>query len=353
MQRVRLGISMGTAALIVAAAFPAFGPAAVAATPPGTTGGAIPDMRGSGATQDPDWVALKEGYRIGVDASRQPIVLSTPLVGGGSMSALTVYSHQLVTSYTSKLVEPEGGNNFAEKDDASTSYVDRNYWNYCGPGAATAAFYYWNPTAVTNKAAGSFIEPTTATTRVSTYWDQSDSDFNGSYATNARNYLMWMAEYVDPPSYGTRGAICFTCSPVGAGLSDLRDALNWEASGENPNTWTNFFYYKVMPSGETSLHDKVGTDIVDWGLAVLVDVRTKYFDETPSPGQWEFLPNWTTSVDHSIAIVGIDDNASPPTYTYVDTCGKHCGSTSNGGTHVVSQHNMFQAIDELGFGIVW
>jgi hypothetical protein len=56
-----------------------------------------------------------------------------------------------------------------------------------------------------------------------------------------------------------------------------------------------------------------------------------------------YLPDWITQgVTHAIAVIGYDDNAG--TYTYIDTCGAQCGSAHNGGTHVISQSQLFTAI---------
>jgi hypothetical protein len=100
------------------------------------------------------------------------------------------------------------------------------------------------------------------------------------------------------------------------------------------------FYQTVGAGGLTSatLHHDVTRDI--WGgHAVFADVDTTY------------LPNWSRSLGHSIAIVSYDDSAG--TYAYVDTCGHRCnGSTqsTDGGVWHVSQSRMYQAIVALGAG---
>jgi hypothetical protein len=74
------------------------------------------------------------------------------------------------------------------------------------------------------------------------------------------------------------------------------------------------------------------------------------------------LPNWqagsaTPHTRHAISIVGYDDTANPPTYTYIDTCGRGCNGragNTNGGTHVISQAAMVAALqDSAGLGFVW
>jgi len=145
---------------------------------------------------------------------------------------------------------------------------------------------------------------------------------------------------VKPPNFSSAGLPSFSTYPTtGSSLSDSRDALNGEASGHS-STWSTFFYQTVGASGLTSatLHHDVTRDI--WGgHAVFADVDTAY------------LPNWSRSLGHSIAIVGYDDSAG--TYAYVDTCGHRCnGSTqsTDGGVWHVSQSRMYQAIVALGAG---
>jgi hypothetical protein len=58
-----------------------------------------------------------------------------------------------------------------------------------------------------------------------------------------------------------------------------------------------------------------------------------------------------------VTIVGYDNAASPPTYTYIDTCGRGCNSRAgnqNGKLHVIAQDQMVAAIqDTLGSGFLW
>jgi len=58
-----------------------------------------------------------------------------------------------------------------------------------------------------------------------------------------------------------------------------------------------------------------------------------------------------------VTIVGYDNTANPPTYTYLDTCGRGCNSRSgnqNGGIYVISQAAMVRAIqDSGGSGFIW
>ena len=245
----------------------------------------------------------------------------------------------LDTSIVSQIVEPEGGG----KDDANNSFTDKNYWNFCMPGAATVALYYFLPTNVTAWPAGSFKEPANAPSTIpagGTYWDSKDK-VNG-YSTYGRAYLMHLAMQVKPPSYAAPGMVSFASYPsTGANLTDLRDALNWEASG-HAKGWATFFYSIVSASSmtQTSLHTDIKKTI-DGGHAVVVAADTG------------LLPNWSRSLSHAITVVGYDDKAS--TYKYTDTCGIHCNGSAkskNGGLWTIAQATLYDAIKADGAGYV-
>ena len=63
------------------------------------------------------------------------------------------------------------------------------------------------------------------------------------------------------------------------------------------------------------------------------------------------------SIVHAVAIVGYDNAANPPTYTYIDTCPRGCNSrpgNRNGGVYVIAQDKMVEAIQgRVGSGFVW
>ncbi len=245
----------------------------------------------------------------------------------------------LDTTVVSQIVEPEGSG----LDDASHSYTDQNYWNYCMPGAVTVALYYFLPKDVTGWPAGNFKEPMNAPSTIpsaGTYW-QSDEKVNG-YHTYGRAYLMYRAEQVKPPSYTTPGIVSFSTYPTTGGtLGDARDALNWEASGHS-STYTSYFYSVVSSSGltQTKLHGDVKATI-DGGHAVVVAADTGY------------LPNWSRSLSHAITVVGYDDTAV--TYKYTDTCGVHCNGSSkskNGGVWTIAQGSLYSAIVADGAGYI-
>lgn len=243
----------------------------------------------------------------------------------------------LNSSVTQYVIEPEG----SDKDDNSPrqSFTDGNYWNFCTAGAVAATMWYWNSNYVTGTAANSYIEPSSASTRVSTYWTSSDNDGNSPfYYTQGRNYLMYIAENVSPPSFSSPGEVTFSGSTVYGTLVDMRDALNWEASGRNTNTWTNYFYYTVLAGNlsQATLHSDIVADTSSYGAPVVVVTKTSGLS-----------PNWSNgTVIHAVSVIGYDDTAH--TYTYLDTCGKNCGASQNGGVYTVDQTTLYNGIQAAG-----
>lgn len=245
----------------------------------------------------------------------------------------------LDTSIVSQIVEPEGDG----QDDANQSFTDKNYWNFCMPGAVTVALYYFHPANVISWPAANFKEPSNSPSTIpsaGTYW-KSDEKVNG-YHTYGRAYLMYLAEQVKPPTYAVAGIASFTSYPTtGANLVDARDALNWEASAHASN-YHSFFYSIVSATGLSALtlHGDIKKTI-DSGHAVVAAANTGY------------LPNWSRSLSHAITIVGYDDIAT--TYKYTDTCGVHCngsGKAKNGGVWTIAQSALFDAITSDGAGYV-
>lgn len=230
----------------------------------------------------------------------------------------------LDTTVVAEIVEPRGSGS----DALGHSYTDKNYWNFCAPGATTAALSFFGSHA-TSWPAGYFEEPY-GPYRIKTYWDDAHS----------HAYLMHIAEQVQPPNFTTPGLPSFSTYPTtGSSLHDTRDVLNWEASN-HASTWKTFFYEDVAGStvSATTLHNDVRRDVFG-GHAVVADVNTAY------------LPNWSRSLGHAIAIVGYDDSAG--TYAYVDTCGAACNGSSqatNGGVWHISQSRMHTAITSFGVG---
>ena len=129
-------------------------------------------------------------------------------------------------------------------------------------------------------------------------------------------------------------------------LIDVRDALNWEASGRNTSTWSNYFYLAVTPGNlsASQLHTYVKSDLYNSQVPLIVSVNENV------------LPDWSgSSGSHLIAITGYDDNAG--TYTYSETCDR-TGVACN--TQVVGHYNIGQQLlysgiqnDNGNGGIVW
>jgi len=296
----------------------------------------------SSLVQDPAWVARKEAHLIAVPAQGTSAVVlkrgNRAMILGrlGRLvqpNAIPMYGiapsgNPLGDQITSGIVEPLGSmpDGSPAKDDAGHSYTDANYWGYCGPGSSNVALWYWNHFA-NGYPAGSYNDGV-----VNTYWTS-----NAPY----RSYLMYLAQQVNPPSYKTPGEITYKSDGSNDGTypTDLRDALNFEASGRSTGTgWSTYFYDLVKnndvnstptqeAADEKTFHQDVASDISQ-GAPVVVEADTYY------------LPEWPyTHILHWITVIGYDDNAK--TYTYTDTCGKACGSSQDGGLNTIDQHRLF------------
>ena len=282
--------------------------------------------------QDAAWLSVKQAHRI-VRASGGRTQVSAGIAASILASAPSAMT--LPTRFTARTIEPEGSGT----DDAGKSYADRNYWNMCAPGAATVAAYYFGqqPAVFT----GTYREPY-GPKQVATHWDATDVDDKG-YSANGRAYILYMAEAVYPPSFTRAGIDDFDEYPTHGGSADaIRDALNWEMTdrGIIP-TWATYFYAIQGNSGarftQAHLNADIVADIAGSGAAVVVDVDADY------------LPNWpdlAKPLYHSVTVVGYDNDAD--TYTYLDTCGRNCGSYTNGGLHTIAQKQLFKAIQMVG-----
>jgi hypothetical protein len=327
----RIWRAAAAAALIVALATPS----ATGAEPGGATGGAAPPGAPvkSRAVQDVAWLTAKAGNRVHLSVNG-PVT-----VDAGAPTAMLPTTKRLITTEAQLIVEPPGSG----VDDRGMYFVDANYWNFCAPGGATVAAYYFGSTRVTARPAGYFVEPY-GPKAVRTYWASADTV--SGYATKGRAYLMYIAEQVWPPGWATPGLAEFSYYPtLGATLPDTRDALNWEISGHS-SRWASY-YYAVQPAigwrfSQTQLH----TDIA-WGIG---------YDNAPivAAANTAYLPNWSRALGHTIVIVGYDDVAG--TYTYLDTCGKLCNGSAgnrNGGVYTVGQRALYLAIASWGTGYLY
>jgi hypothetical protein len=327
--------------------------------------------------QSTEWRTLKASGRIVlsngkielIDAAVDP--MANPSTGVPVADART-----LDVSWTRWIVEPPASG----KDAKGNSYYDLTYWNLCGPGATTVALYYWQQlTGYPNVTgtAGYFLDPYVATgvawpsggpsfvtsngraQPLGTYW--SGSVNVSGFTAHGRGYLMHLAMAVAPAGWISPGIAIFVDSrgkalypTKGTPPRNIQAALNWEASG-HATDWAETWYTTVSRADPTLARDLTAAVMLDVGRdGVPVVAAVDTFD----------LPNWqaspaskTSHTRHAIAIVGYDNTANPPTFMYLDTCGRSCnsrGGNGNGQIHVISQAQMVQALtDANGIGFVW
>jgi hypothetical protein len=324
--------------------------------------------------QSSEWLRLKAAGRIAlVDGAvfvlpQETDPLIDPRTGSAVPSART-----LDTSYARWIVEPFGYG----KDAKGNTFSDKNYWNLCEAGATTAALYYWQQLTGHPDVTGTegyFLDPYEAEgakwpspgpsvvvsggKRIGTYWSGSDR-VNG-FTAHARGYIMYVGMAMQPPGWTSVGQAVYADAAgrplyptIGAPRTSIQVALNWEASGRDEEAWATYWYASVMrfaPNAARDLQMAVTLDVGRDGVPVVVELDT------------HDLPNWqagsaTPHIRHAVTIVGYDNTASPPTYTYLDTCGRACnsrGGNQNGQVHVIAQSEMVAAMqDTVGSGFVW
>jgi hypothetical protein len=124
-------------------------------------------------------------------------------------------------------------------------------------------------------------------------------------------------------------------------------------SGHDAASWPEAYYSTVIRTEPTLARDL--------NAAVMLDVGRDGVPVIATVDSFE-LPNWqdgtaTPHIGHAVAIVGYDNTAKPPTYTYTETCGRACnrrGGNRNGDIHVIPQSQLVLAIrDKEGSGFVW
>jgi hypothetical protein len=362
-------------------AVPTFPPLDLLFTPsPAPARGAQPtdpsqaqDSRRPLPVQSVDWLTLKAAGRI-VIVGGQVTVLPTgtdPLVNPATGLAVPA-KLTLDTSWTRWIVEPPGYG----ADEKGDRYSDLSYWNLCGDGSMAVTLWYWQQLTggpdVTGTA-GYFLDPyaneavawpTNGPTialsggaRLGTYW--SGSDAVSGFTAHGRGFVMYLAMAAQPATWQSTGLSVFSRNgkPIyptsGTPRTNIQTGLNWEVSGHNASNWTEAYYASVIRPDPTLTRDLA--------TAVMLDVGR---DGVPVVGAVDAynLPNWqagsaTPHTRHAIAIVGYDNTTKPPTFTYVDTCGRSCnarGGNQNGGLHVISQSQMVAAIQNaVGSGFVW
>jgi hypothetical protein len=324
--------------------------------------------------QSVDWLTLKAAGRVALIDGRTVILSATenPLLMPATGVPVPA-AHSLDTSWTRWIVEPPGRG----KDEKGNRYTDRSYWNLCGPGATTVTLYYWQRLTghpnVTGTA-GYFLDPYAAEGAswpspgplvayskgkpIGTYW--SGSDGVSGFTAHGRGFVMYMATKSQPPTWRATGIAVWADDKKapyyptrGASLDAIEAGINWEASGRNPDSWFDSWYGTVNTFDPTLARDlqvAVMLDVGRDGVPLVAGVDT--FD----------LPNWqagatTPHTRHAVAIVGYNNTANPPTFSYIDTCGHSCNPRSgnkNGQVHVIAQSKMVAALqDAVGMGFTW
>lgn len=182
-----------------------------------------------------------------------------------------------------------------------------------------------------------------------TYWAGKDVD--GVY--RLRGYTVDLAWNIKAPNWSTAGLMQ---GGTGTGTAEMVDGLNWEASGENTSTWQNYYYTEVAHGNSTSFHNDV-----------VFDIGTNSVPVVPVLNANAGLPNWDPNggpTGHYITIVGYNDTTGE--YAYLDTCGwsTDCNpwgsgnpsdpsSNWDGGVHVTSQSNVWNAVNNWGGYWTW
>jgi hypothetical protein len=360
---------------------PIFPPLDLFVTPsPAPQRGALPtdpsgriDPRRPLPVQTFDWLSLKAAGRIALVGGAVSVlpVGSNPLVNPSTGLSLPE-QRTLDLSWTRWVVEPFGYGS----DAKGNRYSNLSYWNLCGDGSMAVTLWYWQQLTRrpnVSGTAGYFVDPYAAEavswpargpsvpvsqgTRLGTYW--SGSDVVNGFAAHGRGFLMYMAMVAQPSTWQSSGFAVFARDGLplyptsGTPRTNIQAGLNWEVSGQNPATWPEAYYASVIRPDPTLARDLTA--------AVMLDVGR---DGVPVVGAVDTfnLPNWqagaaTPHIRHAITIVGYDNTANPPTFTYLDTCGRQCnnrGGNQNGQIHVVAQSQLVLAVQNtVGSGFVW
>lgn len=266
------------------------------------------------ASQDPNWLARKRAYLV-TRPNARPGCAAVPCASYPASATLD-------TSVVQNTIEPPPGG----PDIALRTYWDHNMRKLCGPGAATNVLYYWGAMS-RHIGAGAFTD---TANDVTTYWNDASN----------RAYLLYLAWYATAPGWPHPGMMDTHDPSYGVTLYTMRDALNWEASGEDARAWVSYFYTLTWwnQSSADTFHQQVRDDIVSAGVPVVAEVSAR------------MLPNWSptgNTIYHFVTIVGYDDTKGQ--YLYTDTCGHTtgCGSLTDGGVHAVAQSQMWAAITAI------
>ena len=324
--------------------------------------------------QSTDWTALKAAGRVAIVNGKVTILAAdaNPMVSQTTGLAIPATSI-LDTSWTRWIIEVPG----VGRDEKGTYFRDLNYWKLCGDGAMTVALWYWQQlTGYPNVTgtSGYFLDPYVAQgsywpfsgprvalkgrTKLGTYW--SGTDKVSGFVVNGRGYEMYLATAAQPAGWKTPGLSVYRDkigNPLyptyGTDQGNLLAGLNWEVSGHDATTWGTAYYTTIARTDSILTRDlktAVMLDVGRDGVPVVASVDAYY------------LPNWTdhdktAHMNHAITIVGYDNKANPPTYTYIDTCGHACNqrwNNHNGDLHVIVQSQLVLAMRyREGAGFTW
>jgi hypothetical protein len=324
--------------------------------------------------QSDAWLTEKGSGRIALVAGQFAVLPfgSDPFVNPSS--GLRAPDKTLLdVSWTRWVIEVPGSG----RDEKGNYFSNLSYWEFCGNGAMTVTLWYWQQLIghpnVTGTA-GYFLDPYAAEgvawpnrgpqiavkdgIRMGTYW--SGSDTVSGFEAHGRGFEFYLAMKAQLPTWTATGYSLWAMDgkalypSFGTPPANTIAGLNWEISGYNPAAdWAETYYAKVDKTDPTLASDlttavtlNVGRD----GVPVIAMADT--FN----------LPNWqngsaTPHTRHSISIVGYDNSANPPTFTYTETCGRACnrrGGNQNGQIHVIPQADMVKAIQNTaGLGFAW
>jgi hypothetical protein len=329
-----------------------------------------------------EWLAMKNAYRVRSGVKRNQskgtashvYIDSTPMKLRQSPQSATPYSivvcdpnstppcsDELSTSNTVPyILEPGAGvggsNNYpganssyagAGDDNFHLYGTDAHFWNWCGPGAADVAMWYWpKPTNDMNVSA---TDPDQTSTSV--LWNGKDRDYpqypTGSYIPRReRGYMTNLAWKIQPTGWSLPGMMDQYGRGQGVRLQEEATAMDWEETGHSS---TGGFYIVAWTGvyGEGNFHSDVSSDIYYNNVPVVAEVNAR------------LLPNWDNNGGrtlHFVTVIGYDDNVhnSDGTYGiyyYTDTCGNAtgCGSNSNAGIHQATQSQMWKAIANVPY----
>lgn len=279
----------------------------------------------------------------------------------------------LDTSWTRWIIEVPGSG----VDEKGNYFSNKSYWEFCGNGAMTVTLWYWQQLTGNPNVSGTegyFLDPYAAEgvgwpnpgpeiaikngNRMGTYW--SGSDTVSGFEAHGRGFEFYLAMAAQPAGWTATGYSLWALDgkplypSFGTPPANTIAGLNWEISGHNADVdWPESYYAKVDKTDPTLARDLTAAVTLNVGRdGVPVIAMTDTFD----------LPNWQAGATsphtrHSIAIVGYDNSANPPTFTYTETCGRACnrrGGNQNGDIHMIPQADMVKAIQNTaGLGFAW